>query len=121
MAMTLSTKPRALANLAAEARIGEGKSLLRPRETFFTKFCFADRMPQYFRSKGTAEEQCTPFENSGPEIGCARGGIGNKVVFPVSHLGQRNGSRALVPPRPGLSKQSSPRGEPSFEGRISRH
>ena len=27
-----------------------------------------------------------------------RGGIGNKKVFPVSLLGQRNGSRVLVPP-----------------------
>lgn len=26
-----------------------------------------------------------------------RSGIGNRVVFPVSRLGQRNGSRALVP------------------------
>jgi hypothetical protein len=30
------------------------------------------------------------------------GGIGDKVVFPVSHLDQRNGSRAFIPPAPFL-------------------
>ncbi len=45
------------------------------------------------------------WRNRDRRASTGRGGIGNRMVFPVSRPGQRNGSRALVPP----ASVSSPR------------
>ena len=43
------------------------------------------------------------FPDGEQSASTGRGGIGNRMVFPVSRLGRRNGSRALVPPAPRLT------------------